>query len=186
MLIVNIMSLIFSLPSNYSKPDIPAFGSCFQITRPVGVRISRAGPIVVGHNSLLLCELTATAASGPHYRRAEWPVSTSIGPRRRVTPPPRVVRGSPQAARPSRYLALNLARTRVRGRQSWSLAGKTNGVSGGRRTRGGIVVTRAHVKRKTPLSLVDNGGHRKRVMGFEPTTFTLATCGRRVLNREVR
>jgi len=32
----------------------------------------------------LLCELTARAASGPHYRRGEWPVSTSSGPRRRV------------------------------------------------------------------------------------------------------
>ena len=47
---------------------------------------------------------------------------------------------------------------------------------------GGIVVTRAHVKSKTPLSLVDNGGQAKRVMGFEPTTFTLATCERWVLN----
>jgi len=41
----------------------------------------RARHIVVGHNSLHLCELTATAASGPHCRRAEWPVSTSIGHR---------------------------------------------------------------------------------------------------------
>ena len=39
----------------------------------------RARDIVVGHNSLLRCELTATTPSGPHYRRAEWPVSTSIG-----------------------------------------------------------------------------------------------------------
>ena len=41
--------------------------------------------------------------------------------------------------------------------------------------RGEIVVTRAPVQRKTPLSLVDNGGQEQRVMGFEPTTFTLAT-----------
>jgi hypothetical protein len=54
----------------------------------------RARDIVVGHNRLLPCELTATAASGPHYRRAEWPVSTSSGPRRRVTRPGRVVRGA--------------------------------------------------------------------------------------------
>ncbi len=41
----------------------------------------------------------------------------------------------------------------------------------------GIAVTRAPVKRKPPLSTVDNAGHQKRVIGFEPTTFTLATCG---------
>ena len=73
------------------------------------------------------------------------------------------------------YLALNLARTRVHGRQFWSLAAKTDGVWGWSRTRGGIVVSRVPVKRKTPLSLVDNGGQEKRVIGLEPTTFTLAT-----------
>ena len=52
-------------------------------------------------------------------------------------------------------------------------------------TRGGIVVTRAPVKGKTPLSLVDHGGQQQRVMGFEPTTFTLATYGRWVLNYEI-
>ena len=46
----------------------------------------RARDRVVGHNSLLLCELTAAAAAGRHYGRAEWPVSTGIGPRRRVAP----------------------------------------------------------------------------------------------------
>ncbi len=30
-------------------------------------------------------------------------------------------------------------------------------------------------KRKTPLTISVNGVHRKRVIGFEPTTFTLAT-----------
>ena len=89
------------------------------------------------------------------------------------------------AARASFYLALNLARTRVHRRQSWSLADKMDGVSESRGTCGGIVVTRVHVKSKTPLSLVGNGGQAKRVMGFEPTTFTLATCGRWVLNRDV-
>ena len=73
------------------------------------------------------------------------------------------------------HLALNLARTRVRGRPLWSLGGKTNGVLEVWGTRRGIVVTRAPVKSKTPLSLVDNGGQDKRVMGLEPTTFTLAT-----------
>lgn len=63
--------------------------------------VVRARDMVVAHNSLLQCELTATAAAGPHYRRAEWPVSTSVGPRRRVTPAPGVVRGSPRAARGS-------------------------------------------------------------------------------------
>jgi len=85
---------------------------------------------------------------------------------------------SPVATPPSVYLALNLARTRVHGRQFRSLAGKTNGVSGVVGTRGGIVVTRAQVKGKTPLSLVDHGGQQQRVIGLEPTTFTLATCGR--------
>ncbi len=32
----------------------------------------------------------------------------------------------------------------------------------------------APVKRKTPLSRRDNGGQGQRVMGLEPTTFTLA------------
>ena len=90
----------------------------------------------------------------------------------------------PVAAGPWRYLALNLPRTRVHGRPFWSLAGKTNGVSGVWETRSGIVVTRAHVNSKTPLSLVDNGGQDKRVIGFEPTTFTLATCGRWVLRHD--
>jgi hypothetical protein len=61
----------------YGFQTNPFLVSCFQITRPVGVRISRAGPIVVAHNSLLLCELTAAAASSPHYRRVEWPGSRS-------------------------------------------------------------------------------------------------------------
>ncbi len=39
-------------------PDKPALGPCFQIARPVGVRLSRTGPLVVGHNRSLLCELT--------------------------------------------------------------------------------------------------------------------------------
>ena len=39
----------------------------------------------------------------------------------------------------------------------------------------GIVVTRAQDKGKTPLSFVGNGGQDKRVIGLEPTTFTLAT-----------
>lgn len=73
------------------------------------------------------------------------------------------------------YLALNLARTRVRDRQSWSLAGKTEHVLGVWEARRGSVVTRAPVKSKTPLSLADNGGQDERVMGLEPTTFTLAT-----------
>ncbi len=90
------------------------------------------------------------------------------------------------AARSSRYLALNLARTRVRCRLLWSLAGNTNGVAGWWEARRGIAVTRAPAKRKTPLSLVDNGGQDKRVMGFEPTTSTLATCGWYVLNRELQ
>ena len=51
--------------------------------------------------------------------------------------------------------------------------------------RGRIVVTRAHVKGKTPLSLVDHGGQEQRVIGLEPTTFTLATCGWWVLNYEI-
>ncbi len=38
-----------------------------------------ARDIVVGHNSLLLCGCTATAASGLHYGRPEWVVSTSAG-----------------------------------------------------------------------------------------------------------
>ena len=42
-------------------------------------------------------------------------------------------------------------------------------------TRARIVVTSARVKRKTPLSGLDNGVQTKRVMRFEPTTFTLAT-----------
>ncbi len=67
---------------------------------PPGVESGvRARDIVVGHNSLLVCELTSTAASSPNYCRAEWAVSTSSGPRRRVMPPPRVVRGSDRAAR---------------------------------------------------------------------------------------
>ncbi len=45
-----------------------------------------------------------------------------------------------------------------------------------------VVVSDAPVKRKPPLSRHDNGGQPKRVMRFELTTFTLATCGRRVLN----
>jgi hypothetical protein len=49
-------------------------------------------------------------------------------------------------------------------------------VSSGQRVLGGNVVSRAPVKGKTPLSLVDNGGQVKRVMGFEPTTFRSATC----------
>ncbi len=75
------------------------------------------------------------------------------------------------------YLALNLARTRVHGRPFLSLAVKSNGVLGVWGRRGGIVVTRAHDKSKTPLSLVGNGGQDKRVIGLEPTTFTLATWG---------
>ncbi len=50
-----------------------------------------------------------------------------------------------------------------------------NGVLGEWGTRDELVVTRARVKRKAPLSLVDYGGQDKRVIGFEPTTFTLAT-----------
>ncbi len=61
-----------------------------------------------------------------------------------------------------------------------------NGVSAEWGTLGGIVVTRAHDKSKTPLSLVGNGGQGKRVIGFELTTFTLARCGRRVLNLEIQ
>lgn len=52
-----------------------------------------------GHYSLLPCESSATAASDPHCRRAEWSMSTSVGPRRRVTAPPRIALGSPQGAR---------------------------------------------------------------------------------------
>ena len=44
----------------------------------------QARDVVIGHNRLLLCELTGTAASGPHCRRAERPVSTGIEPWRRV------------------------------------------------------------------------------------------------------
>ena len=40
---------------------------------------------------------------------------------------------------------------------------------------GGIVVTRAPVKTKTPVSLADTGSPDKRVKGLEPSTFTLAT-----------
>ena len=90
--------------------------------------------------------------------------------RRIVTVPAR--RDAPRHAC---WACSNLPRTRVRGRQLGSLAGKTNSVSALCGTRGGIVVTRAPVKSKTPLSLVDHGGHSKRVMGLEPTTFTLAT-----------
>ncbi len=73
------------------------------------------------------------------------------------------------------YLALNLARTRVHGRQSWSLAGKTGEVERGRETLGAIGVSRAQVQGKAPLSRLDNGRQSKRVIGFEPTTFTFAT-----------
>jgi hypothetical protein len=38
-----------------------------------------------------------------------------------------------------------------------------------------IVVDDSPVKRETPLSYAYNGGRKKRVMGLEPTTFTLAT-----------
>ncbi len=74
------------------------------------------------------------------------------------------------------YLALNLARTRVHGRPFWSPAGKTGDAGRGRKALGGIVVSRTHVKGKAPLSRLDNGRQEKRVIGFEPTTFTLATC----------
>jgi hypothetical protein len=60
----------------------------------------RTRDTVVGHNSLLPSELSAIAASGPHCRRAERPVSTSLEARRRVAPPRRVVRGSGRAAPP--------------------------------------------------------------------------------------
>jgi hypothetical protein len=39
-------------------------------------------------------------------------------------------------------------------------------------------------RREYRLSLVDNGGQDKRVKGLEPSTFTSATCGRCVLNRD--
>ena len=79
------------------------------------------------------------------------------------------------AARPPVYLALNLARTRVHGRQFQALGGKTNGVLAVWGRLSEIVVTRAPVKGRTPLSLVDHGGQDKRVKGLEPSTFTLAT-----------
>ncbi len=44
---------------------------------------------------------------------------------------------------------------------------------------GRIDVSVDSVKRKTPLTSVVNGVHDKRVMGLEPTTFTLATCSGR-------
>ena len=84
------------------------------------------------------------------------------------------------------YLALNLARARVHGGQFWSLAGKTRDNLRIWETNEPIVVTRARVKSKTPLSFVDNGGQYERVKGLEPSTFTFATCMRRVLNREIR
>ncbi len=73
------------------------------------------------------------------------------------------------------YLALNLARTRVHGRRFWSLAGKTNGVSGIRGALRVLDLTRARVKSWTPVSLVVRGGQGQRVKGLEPSTFTLAT-----------
>ncbi len=68
-----------------------------------------------------------------------------------------------------------LARTGTRGRQFWSIAVKPEGISKAWETRNAIAVTRARVKSKAPLSLVGSGGQEQRVMGFEPTTFTLAT-----------
>ncbi len=41
--------------------------------------------VVVGYDSLPLCELTPAAPSALYCGRAEWPVSTSVGPRRSVT-----------------------------------------------------------------------------------------------------
>lgn len=55
----------------------------------------RARGMGVSQHGLLPCELTATMASGPHYRRAEWSVSMSSGARWRVKPPARVIRESP-------------------------------------------------------------------------------------------
>jgi hypothetical protein len=56
-----------------------------------------------------------------------------------------------------------------------SLRGKTGDVCGRLKTRGEIGVTDAPVKSRPPLSTRGNGGQKKRVMGLEPTTFTLAT-----------
>ncbi len=73
------------------------------------------------------------------------------------------------------HLALNLARTRVHGRQLWAVAGKMDLYLRTCRALVGIAVTSARVKTKTPLSLADNGVHDERVKGLEPSTFTLAT-----------
>ncbi len=161
-----------------SAEPAPGEGHCLLAPQANPVTITLFPAVCPGHR---------WRGRGPPVRELRpWRVSTSIGSRRRIAPPPSSSVDLPESPESRVYLALNLARTRVRCRQSWSLAVKTNGVSGGRGTRGGIVVTRAPVERRTPLSLVDNGGHRKRVIGFEPTTFTLATCGQWVLSREVR
>ncbi len=80
------------------------------------------------------------------------------------------------------YPSPNLALTGDPRRQSLATAG-TNG----RYFECGacvspVVVSDAPVKRKPPLSRRDNDGQQKRVMRFELTTFTLATCGQWVLN----
>ncbi len=48
--------------------------------RPLAVVHVRARDIVVGLNSLLLCELSAILPSDPHDNASDKPLSTSIGP----------------------------------------------------------------------------------------------------------
>lgn len=73
------------------------------------------------------------------------------------------------------HLALNLARTRVHDRPLRSVAGKMAHVLAVETRREKAVVTRDGDKSKTRESLADRRGPKQRVMGFEPTTFTLAT-----------
>ena len=56
-----------------------------------------------------------------------------------------------------------------------SLVVKTGGLLGKNESRYRIVVTSAPVKSWTRWSLAERTGRGQRVMGFEPTTFTLAT-----------
>ena len=55
------------------NPEIglPAVEVHHEVVPPTVDLGVRAQDIVVDHNSLLPCELTVTAAYGPHYRRAE-------------------------------------------------------------------------------------------------------------------
>ncbi len=78
-------------------------------------------------------------------------------------------------AHPSPRLAPALAPTGDLSGPSVSSAGKDRRNGKNAKCAGVNAVSDAPVKRKPPLSTRDNGGQGKRVMGLEPTTFTLAT-----------